>query len=60
MAEQIASGQSEIVRSEVRLSRPLFGFAGGTVRDLFWLVWPEPAKATGLVFLAELVGEQRR
>lgn len=46
-ADQIASGQSEIVRSEVRLSRPLFGFSGGMVRDLFWLVWPEPARRPG-------------
>lgn len=46
-ADQIASGQSEIVRSDVRLSRPLFGFPGGTVRDLFWLVWPESAKRPG-------------
>ena len=45
-AETIAGGQSEILRSEVRLSRPLFGFAGGSVRDVFWLVLPEPpAKA---------------
>jgi len=45
-AETIASGQSEILRSEVRLQRPLFGFAGGSVRDVFWLVLPEPpAKA---------------
>lgn len=43
-AEQIASGQSEIIRSEVRLSRPLFGFAGGSVHDVFWLVLPaQPA-----------------
>jgi hypothetical protein len=39
-AETIAGGQSEILRSEVRLSRTLFGFAGGSVRDVFWLVLP--------------------
>lgn len=39
-AEQIVSGQSEIARTEVRLARPLFGVAGGTVRDVFWLVLP--------------------
>jgi hypothetical protein len=45
-AETIAGGQSEILRSEVRLQRPLFGFAGGSVRDVFWLVLPQPpAKA---------------
>jgi hypothetical protein len=45
-AETIASGQSEILKSEVRLQRPLFGFAGGTVRDVFWLVLPAlPPKA---------------
>ncbi|HEY0328225.1 MAG TPA: glycosyltransferase family 39 protein [Rhodopseudomonas sp.] len=40
IAEQIVAGQSEISRSEVRLSRPLFGFAGGSVRDVFMMVWP--------------------
>ena len=40
-AEKIAAGQSEILRSEVRLSRPLFGYAGETVRDVFWLVLPQ-------------------
>jgi hypothetical protein len=45
-AETIAGGQSEILKSEVRLQRPLFCFAGGTVRDVFWLVLPAlPPKA---------------
>ena len=44
-AEQITAGQPEIVRSEVRLSRPLFGFAGGTVRDVFWLIAPSETPA---------------
>ncbi|MCK7473986.1 MAG: hypothetical protein MZV49_11685 [Rhodopseudomonas palustris] len=39
-AEQITAGQPEIVRSELRLSRPLFGFAAGSVRDVFWLIAP--------------------
>ncbi|ABD86167.1 glycosyltransferase family 39 protein [Rhodopseudomonas palustris] len=40
VADQIVAGQSEISRSEVRLSRPLFGFAGDSVRDVFMMVWP--------------------
>jgi hypothetical protein len=44
-AEQITAGQPEIVRSEVRLSRPLFGFAGGSVRDVFWLIAPSETPA---------------
>ncbi|ABE37610.1 conserved hypothetical protein [Rhodopseudomonas palustris BisB5] len=43
-AEQIVAGQPQILRSKVWLSRPLFGIAGGTVRDVFLLV---PPPATG-------------
>uniref|UniRef100_Q07TF2 Glycosyltransferase RgtA/B/C/D-like domain-containing protein n=1 Tax=Rhodopseudomonas palustris (strain BisA53) TaxID=316055 RepID=Q07TF2_RHOP5 len=45
--ESIAGGQSEILRSEVRLSRPLFGFEGATVRDVFWLVLPASPSRPG-------------
>lgn len=41
-AAEMAKGQSEIQRSNVRLSRPLFGVAGGEVRDVFMIVPPAP------------------
>ncbi|MCG6206457.1 glycosyltransferase family 39 protein [Rhodopseudomonas sp. HC1] len=41
IAEQIVAGQNQILRSKVWLSRPLFGIAGGTVQDVFFLVLPE-------------------
>ncbi|MFC0240462.1 glycosyltransferase family 39 protein [Rhodopseudomonas telluris] len=40
-AEQIAAGQKQILRSKVWLNRTLFGLAGGTVQDVFFLVLPE-------------------
>ncbi|MCP9627650.1 glycosyltransferase family 39 protein [Rhodopseudomonas palustris] len=41
VAEQIVAGQPQILRSKVWLSRPLFGLAGGTVQDVFFLVLPD-------------------
>lgn len=42
MAADIAKGQNEIRRSQVRLSRPLFGNPGAEVRDVFMIVPPPP------------------
>jgi 4-amino-4-deoxy-L-arabinose transferase-like glycosyltransferase len=41
IAEQIVADQPEILRGKVWLSRPLFGLAGGTVQDVFFLVLPK-------------------
>ncbi|MBI5130978.1 MAG: glycosyltransferase family 39 protein [Rhodopseudomonas palustris] len=45
IAEQIVAGQDQILRSKVWLSRPLFGIAGTTVQDVFFLVLPGQAAA---------------
>lgn len=42
-AEQIVAGQDQILRGQVWLHRPLLGFAGGTRRDMYFLVLPQAA-----------------